>query len=83
MIFLQIYHKLDEPAIYLRPFSPLIVTKTFVNGKQTSLRMPGFVPGVALKLLPIELSGSSAQNVSARFRSAFYYFIAFVEVIKI
>ena len=60
MIFLQNCHKLDESAIYLRPFSPLIVTKTFVNGKQTSLRMSWLVLGVILKLLPIELSGSSA-----------------------
>ena len=58
MIFLQIFQKLDEPANYLRPFSPLIVTKTVVNGKQTSLRISELFPGVALKLLPIDLSGS-------------------------
>ena len=60
MIFQQICHKIDESAIYLRPFSPLIVIKFFVHGKQTSLRMPWLVLGVILKLLPIELSGSSA-----------------------
>ena len=81
MIFLQICHKSDEPANYLRPFSPLIVTKTVVNSKQTSLRMSGLFPGVALKLLPIDLSGPKTYPLVNC--QLFIISSHFVEVMKI
>ena len=84
MIFLQICHKLDKSAIYLRPFSPLIVIKTFVQGKQMSLHMPWLVRDVTLKLLPIELSGSFSIKTYPHVNGNFFIISSyFVEVIKI